>query len=335
VVTVNLLSSLIVVWGLWDLGRRWFGAREGLIAAGLFTVWPMPVQFVTTMASELHFMATLLLGLMAWDRARAPGAVAFWGWTVLAGLALAGATYVRPIAVLVPAALAVAMVGAHPRAALTQGLKAALVTLIILVCVAPWSGRNERVLGERVFMSTNFWANFWMGNHPGTNGEYVPLSPEHVQMGELERSAALKAISLEHLAEAPGAFAGRTLWKAVRLHSRETVGVVWNEAGLRALAGDAAVPVLKVLSTAWWYAVLGFALAGAALLIRQRGGWVVLVSPPVWLWLYFTGVHAVIVVGDRYHMPAVPMIALLASVALAALRSRQPQTPRRSRLQAG
>ena len=39
-----------------------------------------------------------------------------------------------------------------------------------------------------------------------------------------------------------------------------------------------------------------------------------ILAPPVWLWLYFTGVHAVIVVGDRYHMPAIAIIALLAAV---------------------
>ena len=328
-VLINLVSSLIVVWGLWDLGRRWFGAREGLIAAGLFALWPMPIQFVTTMASEVHFMAASLLGLMAWDRARAPKGAAFWAWTALAGLALAGATYLRPIALLMPAALFLAMLLTQPRAALVTGLKAALITVIIFACVSPWSARNERLFGEPVFMSTNFWANFWMGNHPGTNGEYAVLPAETDGLSELERSAVLKELSVEYLRAEPGAFVFRTLWKSFRLYSRETIGIVWNDAGIRALVGAPGVTALKALSTAWWYAVLGLALTGVVVLARRTSVWAMLLSAPVWLWLYFTGVHAVIVVGDRYHMPAVPMIALLAAVGLAALISQRSQKPDR------
>ena len=64
---------------------------------------------------------------------------------------------------------------------------------------------------------------------------------------------------------------------------------------------------------------LAAGLAGAVVLARRRGLWQALLAPPVWLWLYVTGVHAVIVVGDRYHMPATPWIALLAGLALASL----------------
>jgi uncharacterized membrane protein len=108
----------------------------------------------------------------------------------------------------------------------------------------------------------------------------------------------------------------------VKLHERETIGVVWNEAGIVALLGGVGVTALKLLSTAWWYAVLIAALAGIAVLVRRQGIWTTLLCTPVWLWGYFTGVHAVIVVGDRYHMPAIPMIALLAAVALSAFASR-------------
>ncbi len=93
------------------------------------------------------------------------------------------------------------------------------------------------------------------------------------------------------------------------------------------MAGAGGAKLLKLGSTAWWYAMLAAALAGAVVLARRRGIWQALLSTPVWLWLYYTGVHAVIVVGDRYHMPAIPMIALLAGLALSALISR-PDPPR-------
>ena len=232
-----------------------------------------------------------------------------------------GATYVRPIALLIPAALALAALLRAPRAAPGAILKAVITTALIFALVAPWSARNERVFGEPVFISTNFWPNFWMGNHAGTHGGYMPLPPETQDMSEIERSDHMRELALADLHAEPAGFVWRTIWKAAKLHERETIGVVWNEAGVVALLGTGGLMALKLLSTAWWYAMLIAALAGIVLLIRRQGAWATLLCTPVWLWGYFTGVHAVIVIGDRYHMPATPMIALLAAVALSSVLS--------------
>lgn len=334
VVVPNLISSLLVVWGLWDLGRRWFGTRAGWIAALLFALWPMAIQFTTILASELHFMALTLLGLMAWDRAHPLRSRKFWLWSLAAGLAFAGATYMRPIALLVPGLLALAVLLKTPRDSFGPILRAFVITIVIFAAVAPWSARNERLFGEPVFMSTNFWANFWMGNHPGTDGVYKPLPPETDDMTEIERSDYLKELSLRHLREDPAGFVVRTGWKALKLHSRETIGVGWNDKFLRERVGGTGVLVAKLISTGWWYAMLAAAFWGIVTLVRRGGYWATLLAPPVWLWGYYAGVHAVIVVGDRYHMPSIPMIALLAALGIAALvPGGQPDadriTPRR------
>ncbi len=315
VILPNLISSLVAVVALHDLGRRWFGPAEGRIAALLFACWPMGIQFTTVLASELHFIALSLVGLAAWDRRGL--SVTGMAWVAGAGAAFALATYVRPIALLLPAALALAAILRAPRRELPAILQAVLATLIIFALVSPWSARNERVLGERAFVSTNFWPNFWMGNHAGTDGEYMPLPPD-APRDEIARAAHMRDLALQDLRADPGGFVWRTLWKAVRLHERETIGVGWNEAGIVALGGTAAVTGLKLLSTAYWYGLLAAGLAGVVVLARRHSAWQALVSVPVWLWLYYTAIHAIIVIGDRYHMPAVPMIVLLAAAALAA-----------------
>lgn len=323
VVAINLISSLIAIWGLWDLGRRWYDETTGRIAALLFALWPMSVQFTTVLASELHFIALTILALIAWDRAWRVTSMAFWLWTLAAGIAFAGATYVRPIALLIPAVLALGALLHRPQESLSPILKAAVTTAVIFACVAPWSARNERIFGEPVFMSTNFWANFWMGNHAGTDGEYVPLPDAVAGVSEIERAHIMRKIALEELREDPFAIVPRTLWKAVKLHKRETIGVGWNEAGLTAWVGPTGVTLAKAVSTGWWYAVLGAAFAGIVILARRSGLWTAILSAPVWLWGYFTGIHAVIVVGDRYHMPAIPFVALLAAIAVAKLTGRR------------
>lgn len=329
VILPNLISSMLAVWGLWDLGRRWFGETEGRIAAFVFALWPLAIQFTTVLASELHFMALTLLGLMAWDRARHFASVPFWLWSLAAGFAFAGATYMRPIALLVPGLLALAVLLQAPKSSFSSIAKACVVTVVIFAVVAPWSARNERVFGEPVFMSTNFWANFWMGNHPGTDGGYKQLPPETDTMGEIERSAYLEELSKGHLRDDPFGLVIRTGWKALKLHQRETIGVGWNSTVLRGYVGDTGVTVAKGLSTLWWYAMLLAAFWGIVTLFRRSGLWATLLIPPVWLWGYYTGVHAVIVVGDRYHMPAIPMIALLAAVGIAAFRSTRAPQPHR------
>lgn len=323
VVFVNLLSSLVAVWLLHDLGRRWLGEAEGRIAALLFALWPLTIQFTTVLASELHFIALTLAALTCWDRVR--GTLGGLGWLLLAGVFFGAATYIRPIALLMPAALALAAVLQAPRTFLPMVAKAVVATALIFAVVAPWSARNERVFGTAVFMSTNFWPNFWMGNHSGTNGGYMPLPPETRGMSEIERSEHLKSLSIAELRDNPLGFVWRTTWKSVRLHERETIGVAWNERSLVARIGGTGTTAVKTVSTAWWYAMLIAALGGIVVLARRKGWWEALLSTPVWLWLYFTGVHAVIVIGDRYHMPAIPMIAILAAMGIvAAVGKRTP-----------
>lgn len=330
VLVINMISSVLVMICLWDLGRRWYSEDAGRIAALVFALWPLTIQYTTVLASELHFMALVLAALSFWDRARAQlgaGAAANIGPALVAlalsALAFSAATYMRPIALLIPAALAIAAVLHRPRSALPEIIKAGVVIALIFAAVAPWSARNERIYGEPVFMSTNFWANFWMGNHPGTNGEYALLPEETQGMEPLEREAYLEGLAMDYIQSEPGAFVTRTLRKAVRLHQRETIGVAWNANQIEARFGGLAPDGLRLVSTGYWYLMLLGGLAGVVVSLRQQGAWTTLLSPPVWLWLYFTALHAVIVVGDRYHMPAIPMIALLTGLALSSLVLRQ------------
>lgn len=316
VVLVNLISGMVVIWAVHQVGRLWFNARVAGWAALAIALWPLLIQYTTVLASELHFIALCLLGLVGWAEAHRRKGLQGWLWLLAGALAFAAATYMRPIALLVPAALAIAALLSAPRQAIWPILRAGLVTALIFAAVAPWSARNERVFGEPVFMSTNFWANFWMGNTPQGVGEYHPLPPETKGMTEIERAHYMKELALADIRTDPASAVWRVLKKSVRLYQRETIGVGWNGAALRRLGGDNLVTGLKVVSTGYFYVVLAMALGGLWFVMRNQGWWQGLLSPTVWLWLYFTAIHAVIVVGDRYHMPAIPFIALLAGFAL-------------------
>jgi hypothetical protein len=229
------------------------------------------------------------------------------------------ACYVRPVVLLVPVALLLVDLPQGLAALARTAVRAAVTLALILAVLAPWTWRNQQVLGAPVLVSTNFGPNLWMGNNPNSTGRYMPLPAETADMSEVERADYLGDLAKAYMAQNPLGTLQRTLAKALRLHDRETIGVIWNRFALQRLYGDGAILGLKAVATGSWYAILLAALAGLALQVRRAGFLGAVFHPAVALWAYFTALHAVIVVDDRYHMPSTPYIAMLAALTLAAL----------------
>ncbi len=108
------------------------------------------VQFTTIPASELPFVF-LVLG--AWiaisDDSRAALPMA-----ILGGLLLAGASFIRPTALILLPVL-VFPEAFRRREVVRPCVKVLIAGLVILICISPWARRNERVLGKSVLISTN------------------------------------------------------------------------------------------------------------------------------------------------------------------------------------
>ena len=324
VIGTNLIAAFITLILVHRLGTVYFGAAAGFWATVAVAFWPNLIFFTTILSSELYFIALSLVGLYLWERGTA-GAGRWGGWSniILCGIVLGAACYVRPIALLIPAALAISTLVQGPRAFLTAAARAIVVTLILVAVVSPWSYRNYLVFGERVFVSTNFGPNLWMGNNPQSSGGYMPLPDWVAGMSETERAEALGGVARDFIRDDPLGFIARTSWKAVRLHDRETIGVVWNEAAIERQLGAAGVVTLKLLASGCWYLVLAAGLLGIWRLGQARF-WYAIFNPAFALWSYITLLHAVIVIQDRYHMPSSPFIALLAGVAVAAWLQKRP-----------
>jgi 4-amino-4-deoxy-L-arabinose transferase-like glycosyltransferase len=317
VVVLNIAASLGTIVFVERLGTHYFDRMAGLWAAAVIALWPNLILFTTIIASELYFIFFTVGGLWFWERRGGTR----WLDTVLAGAFWAAACYMRPIILLFPVALLIASAPGGPRAVLRAAAKCAVAIALILTLVAPWTARNAQVFGEPVLVSTNFGANFWMGNNPGSTGDYMPLPEWGEFLGEVERSDALLEAAKAYIREEPGAFLLRTGEKALLLHSRETIGVAWNAPSIEARIGSVALLPLKLVSTAYWFLALGLALAGFVIVLLRNGVWGIF-HPAFAAWSYFTAIHAIIVAGDRYHMPSVPFMALFAGLMLAQLALR-------------
>ncbi|UWQ91899.1 glycosyltransferase family 39 protein [Rhodobacteraceae bacterium M382] len=316
VVFFNLIAGGAIIVLTQRLAMRWFGGVAGLAAMAIVAFWPNLIMFTTTIASELFFLAFCLGGLFFWKR---PDGDRPFVDLVLCGLLWGAACYVRPVILLAPVALALVDV---PRGVLPFArsmVRAGSVIVLIVATVAPWSERNRQVLGERELVSTNFGANLWMGNNPDSDGGYKPLPPEVREMSEIERGEYLKEKAVTYMASDPWGTAKRSLKKAVLLHKNETIGVVWNQQAIERLYGAKTVYLLKLIASGYWYLVLTGALCGLFIVGRREGYVSAIFHPATALLGYFTAVHAMIVVSDRYHMPSVPFLAVFAAVTVGSI----------------
>lgn len=322
IVAVNILANVLTIALLMKLAARWTSGKHAAVAGLCLAVWPGQVTFVTLMASELLFALGMVAVIYAWSRQDWNA----WWRIPLVGILLGLTCLVRPTSLLFPVLLIIISV-AQREGFVKPLAQVTVASLIMIAVVLPWSMRNERVLGKFVLVSANSGANLWMGNHPGTNGAYADLPAEAVAMSEIERDAYLKQIAKDYIKAEPVAFAKRSLIKSVKLHDRETIGILWNERGIEQRFGNASlVGPLKLVSTGYWWLMFGGGLAGM-LMLWFRGGAVrgflsMLFHPAVVFWGYFLSVHAVVVIQDRYHWPSVPFIAVLAALPLVALCER-------------
>lgn len=313
IVVLNIIVGVATIALAMSLSRRWLGEKPALLTAWILALWPLLIEYTTVLASELLFNFCMLAALWL---ASMPN------WKLLprsvaTGVALAAASYIRPVALLIAPL-------AYLREALIQKQLAraiaacAITSILMLALILPWSLRNLNVFNHFVLVSTNAGANFWMGNNPDTNGGYMDV-PKLGISNEAEMDKELNRQAWAYIRQEPLAFVVRTIKKAVLLHDRESIGVAWNEKGLEERFGHGSLLPIKLISSGYWYCVLVGAVVGLGFLLRYRTRLDVITLPPLLAWLYFTAIHGITVTGDRYHMPSIPFLAMLAAYGLNAL----------------
>lgn len=311
IVILNLLLAAIIIWASMYLAETWLNRRAAILTGLILALWPSQIQFTTILASEFPFSALVLVAVAIWINEHIKLGLRAGG----VGLLLAAASYVRPTALLIPILLL--FFRWVKTREIFKSFKAILIVFALMaLLIAPWSIRNTLVFGQFVTISTNGGANLWMGNNPNSTGEYMDLPAEVSGMNEAQRDNYLKSVAIAHIKEKPLLFATRTVTKLVDTHTRETIGVVWNEEGLKIRYGQGILLPLKIVNQLFWISVLGLALIGIVLLVKQQGWFMTITDPAVVIWGYFATIHAIIVSGDRYHFPSIPMIAILAALTL-------------------
>jgi CHASE2 domain-containing sensor protein len=166
-----------------------------------------------------------------------------------------------------------------------------------------------------------------MGNNPDSTGGYMEL-PARQFANEPERDRYFGGVALQYIRAHPGEYAKLTARRTRITYDRETIGVDWNAAGLGSQY-QAVAPVLKVVSSAYWWTLL---LLGAIGFVLATGRPQVFAAWPLLIACAYFALFPVLTVGmDRYHVPVDPMLAILAGYVLTR-RMRQANKPSLERL---
>ena len=334
---VGLTQALL--WGIAAvavaLTARWaFNNRRVGIAAGLvLACWPNLISYAGAWLSESLFVCVFAVGVAAvtfaarcsdQDRRR-------FGAIVLAAVMFALATMVRPQVLLGLPLLALAWLWAGIGWRRTVALGCA-VTVAVAALVIPWAIRNDRVLGEPVFISTNGGDNLCVGYHPGARGGFA--IPSYCDTGEtrkegidaeLRRNSETRDLAIEHIKNEPLSLP----WLAVRK-------LYWtfrtDDDGLR---GNESYGDDDLMGAPWRTAWLTFANTTYAVIMVFALGGIVLAARKAFprrrdaavlglLGLTLAGVMVpMLFFGDpRFKVPTTPLLAIFAGVAAVALVDR-------------
>ncbi|WP_406698705.1 glycosyltransferase family 39 protein [Singulisphaera sp. Ch08] len=282
--------------------RRW---TPPLVAAALVAFHPYFLVTSALILTEAVFLPLMLFGLWAlavlWAGDDADPSRRQWAWALGAGLAWGAAILVRPSWALFPPVALLAWCvasGRGRRVAAARG--AVLVVLGIVVVMAPWWVRNERLFGR--FVPTAIWtgASLYDGLNPGATGASdmdFMNDPELWPLDEETQDALLRDRALAFARARPG----RALWLAVVKFAR--YWSPWPN------AESFHSPLIALTSAS--FTIPLFMLMGLGLWDRRRDprALVILAGPL----LYFCGLHMVFASSMRYRIPVeMPAMALAA-----------------------
>lgn len=304
VALLNIVMGCGIVAGIHRIGMQRFDARVAALAALIAAVWPVWIQFVTVPSSELPFALFTVLAFAAYGDQRLPD----WARTLLSTALLVVAAFMRPT--ILPLIVLLPLLGGSLRKPLRTAGNVVLAVVLAALLFAPWMERNRALFGEPVLVSANFGANLWMGNNPTSYGGYMSLPPIETK-NEVTRDAHFKDLAVSFIRENPGEFLVLCVKRIGLSFDRETIGIAWNQEEL----APAVQTIGKLLSSAYWLAVLGLAIVGVGFWLLQDP--LRLFDPLVVTPAMFAAVALIVVGQDRYHMPMMPFIALFAAFAIA------------------
>jgi Dolichyl-phosphate-mannose-protein mannosyltransferase len=325
-VGLNVVLSVATIGLVFVLARRLAGPTVGLVAAGIWALWPNLIFHSGIVLTEtlFLFLFVLLLIVAVGDpqAARAPGARRL----VAIGVLFALCVLVRPVTLVAAPAFLVLWWGPAVRTVLWRAAVALAATVVVML---PWAIRSTVVMDAPVVLSLNLGDNLCIGHNPGASGGFGDLAAycytgEGLRRPEYETRRQSENISraLRYIRDKPATTLRRTVSKGrITLESDADGLDVAEDFGERPIVSEGTRSALELAANTFYAAVAVAALVGAVLLVRR--------SDPArrGLFLVVVGVAQLVsplaTFGDpRFKMPMYPTMAVAAAVAMVAAGAR-------------
>ena len=182
----NVILSALTCVGVYLLGKAWFSARVGLLAACISSLDVSLIVYSRVLLTETLFVFLVLCGLLALERLRQTQR---WQWAMIAGLLAGLATLTRVnFALFVPCAVGWLVLDARSKRRV-MFRNAIIVVLLVGATWTAWIVRNYAELGAFVPLTTqggaayagvynDIAANPAQGYEYGAWVEIIPHPPE-------------------------------------------------------------------------------------------------------------------------------------------------------------
>ena len=287
--------------------------RVGLLAGLLVAFDPFLVFFSSLLLTESAFAAALVgLVWMLTPLVRS-GRGSAGRWT-LVGLVAALAVYVRESSLgLVVVLLAFVVLCRRFNRRTLAG--AVLAMVIVVAALTPWAARNKRVVGEWCWLTTRGGISLYDGVGPQATGASnlgdIKQMPAVRGKTEVDWNRYFLSESLKAMRADPGRIARLAGVKMARMWNP-----VPNVETYQSL-------LVRAVSAAWTVPIFVCAVAGVWMLrARQRGEGVRLALFLLLPALYLTLLHSLFVGSVRYRLGAMPMLEVLAALAVVGIMDR-------------
>ena len=208
---------------IYALGKQTLGETIGLTAASIWALSPIFFRWPASWIWDFAASALLLAGLLLMSLRVAESGTRR-NWLLLGALWGVAALTNPALLSMLPFTLAYAAFG-NRRAGLKWFTNFACSIGIMIAIVSPWTIRNAIVFRHPIFLRSNFWFEFHLGNYHYSNGMgYLGLHPganprelrSYAELGEQGYVQWAKSEAMSFLQKYPREFADlslhRTLW---------------------------------------------------------------------------------------------------------------------------
>jgi 4-amino-4-deoxy-L-arabinose transferase-like glycosyltransferase len=320
----NLVLGVGTVVLTFEVGRRLFDNRTGLIAAAVVALWPNLIFHTAVILTETLFIFLVMAAVLV--LVALPAATERIGWRRLAvfGVILALSALVRPISLMLLPVLFVVLVVAGTGWRLTIAY-VGIATLAVVLALTPWTIRNVRETDSFVVISTNLGDNLCMSRRTGATGAFQSGRACIVRPRGLKRPEYEVEVNNTNIRRAVRFVKSHPLSEAKLVFLRGYHTVENDHDGLLASESYGANPfipsvwrrTLEIVANAYFFVALALGLLAVPAFLGRRRPWR--------LFFLLAGaalaVQPLIFFGDpRFHVPVLPFVAVLAAVLLARTR---------------